>query len=79
MEIPEDKTPNTDELAVVEYNALEQWQSRQVSELRQTLWEMEAVIGDSTLGIKNWDKVCDLLRELLTTAVKIDRIKRFNV
>ena len=79
MEIPEDKIPDTDELADVAYNALDQLHLRQVGELRHTLWEMEAIVGDSPLGIKNWDKVCGLLRELLTTAVKMDRIKRFNV
>lgn len=75
----EDKTPDTDELADVAYKALDQLHLRQIAELRKTLWEMDAVVGNSTLGIKNWDKICDLLRGLLTTAVKMDRIKRFDV
>ena len=79
MEIPEDKTPDTDEIADVAYKALEQLQSRQVVELRQALYNMEALVGNSKLGIQNWDKIRGLIRELLTTVVRMDRIKKFNV
>lgn len=79
MEIPEDTAPNTDELADVAWNALEQLESRQMGELRHTLWKMEAIVGTSTLGIQNWNKICDLIRAILTTVVRMDRIKRFDV
>ena len=79
MTIPEVTNIDMAELAEVAYNALEQLQARQMGELRQTLYRMEAIVGTSTLGIQNWDKICDLIRAMLTTVVRMDRIKRFNV
>ena len=79
MTSPEVTKIDTAELAEVAWNALEQLQARQMGELRQTLYRMEAIVGTSTLGIQNWDKICDLIRAMLTTVVRMDRIKRFNV